>query len=134
MGMVNWLMHRNMKNQAEELAKWATDTYRAVRAQNPSLSEREVFGKMLDKRGNFSGGDEIRNKFLDRYGTSLHGFCYFLGINTLQIKMVSRCIQFTQYVDLELEKCGFGKPPDDVRRGYFRTLGLPENAVTKNYL
>jgi hypothetical protein len=48
--------------------------------------------------------------------------------------MVSRCVQFTQYVDIELEKRGVTKPSDDIRRGYFQTLGLPDNAITENYL
>jgi hypothetical protein len=125
-----------MKGEAEALTKWATEAYNSLRTQYPHLSEREVFGKMLDQRGKFGAGETIRTKFLDRYGTSLHGFCYFLGLNTQPMKgmMVSRCVQFTQYVDIELEKRGVTKPSDDIRRGYFQTLGLPDNAITENYL
>ncbi len=136
MGIVNWLMHRNMKNAADALVTWATDAYRSVRTAQPHLPEREVFGHMLDQNGRFPDGDKARDTVLDRYGSSIHGLCYFLGLNTQPMKgmMVSRCVQFTEYVDLELQKRGFGMPADDVKRRYFKTLGLPENAVAERHL
>ena len=132
MGIINWLMHRNMRGQAEALAKWATESYQSVRTQNSDLSDRDVFGKMLDQRGRFSGGEKDREMVLDRYGSSLHGLCYYIGLNSQDMKrmMVSRCVQFTDYVDIELEKYGFKKPSDEIKRRYFKTLGLPANTVT----
>ncbi len=130
MGIINWLMHRSMKNQTKTLVKWATESYRSVRNQHPSLSDREVFEKMLDQRGRFPGGDRDRDIVLGRYGSSLNGLCYFLGLNSQHMKgtMVSRCMQFTEYVDLELEKHGFKKPSDETKQRYFMTLGLSKNA------
>lgn len=132
MGIINWLMHRNMRRQAEALAKWATESYQSVRTQNSDLSDRDVFGKMLDQRARFPGSEKDRETVLDRYGSSLHGLCYYIGLNSQDMKrmMVSRCVQFTDYVDIELEKYGFKKPSDEIKRRYFKTLGLPANTVT----
>lgn len=136
MGIINWLMHRNMRSEAEALVKWATDAYRSILAAHPELSERDVLGSMLDQRWRLPDGNKARDTVLDRYGSSIHGLCYFLGLNAQNMKgmMVSRCVQFTEYIDRELQKRGFAKPPDDVKRRYFTTLGLPEDAVTENYL
>lgn len=136
MGIVNWLVHRSITSAAEALVTWATDAYRSVRTAQPDLPEREVFGHMLDRRGRLPDGDKGRDTVLDRYGSSIHGLCYFLGLNAHPMKgmMVSRCLQFTEYVDLELRKRGFDGPADDVKRRYFRTLGLPENAVAESHL
>jgi hypothetical protein len=136
MGIINWIMHRSMRKWAEALVKWATDTYRSLRAQNPDLSDREIFAMMLDERGRFPGGDKDRDVILDRYGSSLNGLCYFLGLNAQKMKgmMVLRCVQFTEYVDLALQSHGFHKPTDETRQRYFKTLGLPETAVSESYL
>ena len=73
---------------------------------------------------------------LDKYASSLNRLCYYLGLNSPLMKdmMVSRCIQYTEYIDMELEKYGIHKPLDEVKRQYFKTLGLPEGAVNKSYL
>jgi len=129
MGIVNWLMHRSMKGHAEALAKWASESYQAVRTQNPELAERNVFRKMLDQRGRFPGGEKDREIVLDRYGSSLNGLCYYLGLNSQHMKgmMVSRCVQFTEYVDIELQKCGVERLSAETKQRYFKTLGLPES-------
>jgi hypothetical protein len=48
--------------------------------------------------------------------------------------MVSRCVQLTEYVDIELLKRGFQKPSDEIKQRYFKTLGLPETAVNESCL
>ncbi len=130
MGIVNWLVHRNMKRDAESLAKWAAAAYYQEVASKSCISDRERFGKMLVKRSiNFKAGNE---KFLDTYGDSLYGFCYCIGLNgsLMSGMMISRCVQYTQYIDEELDKYGFKMPSNEIRRGYFRALGLPENSVS----
>lgn len=136
MELANQQMHYLMNNEAKSRATWAFELYQSFRAQYPELSDREVFGKMLDQRVKFPGGDKDREIVLDRYGSSLNGLCYYLGLNSTLMKdtMIFRCIQFTEYVDIELEKCGIKKPSDEIKRQYFKTLDLPEEAVAKTYL
>lgn len=131
MGLVNCMMHRNMQKVSEELATWAVETHRLVQSRNPGVSEAEVLGGMVDTRGQFGAGATAREKFLDTFGSSRHGLCYFLGLNKLQIRMVSRSLQFIEYMDIALAKRGIVRPPDDLRRGYLKALGLPEDAVTE---
>lgn len=136
MGILNSLMHRTMRKHAEDLAQWAGETYQLLRKEHPNVPERDIFAKMLDQRGRFPGGDKDRDIVVDRYGSSLNGLCYFLGLNSQQMKemMVSRCVQYTEYVDIALQKKGFEKPTDETKRLYFKTLGLPEDAVTQSHL
>jgi hypothetical protein len=142
MGVLNWMMHRTMKSRAEEVVKSATTTYSALRAQNLHLAESELRARVLDALVVVESGK--RQHVLDTYGTSLHGIGYFMGIYTPPIRgmIVSRCIQFTQYVDLFFESCvdtefgraGFTPPSREMKRGYFKALGFPEDAVDKDYL
>ena len=130
MGIINWMVQRNMESNASELAKWAATTYYQIVASKSCASEREIFRKMLEKRGvNFDAGSDIREKFLDRYGDSVHGFCYFLGLNSPLMKgmMVSRCVQYIQCMDKYLDKFGVNSPPNEVRSGYLKTLGIPDD-------
>lgn len=121
-----------MRGQAKSLTKWATESYLSVHTQNSDFSDRDIFRKMLDQRGKFPGGEKDCEAILDRYGSSIHGLCYYIGLNSRHMKgmMVLRCVQFTDYVDIELEKHGFKKPSDEIKRCYFKTLGLPANTVT----
>jgi len=57
-----------------------------------------------------------------------------LNSQSMKGTMVSRCIQFTEYIDFELKNRGFEKPANDIKKRYFRTLGLPENAVEEKYI
>lgn len=136
MGIINWLMHRSMKNHAESLVKWATESYQLIHKNQPDLSERDVLRNMLDQRIRFPGGNTDREIILDRYGSSLNGLCYYLGLNSQRMKgtMVFRCVQYTEYIDIALQKKGFKKPADEIKKRYFQTLGLSENAVNESYL
>jgi hypothetical protein len=136
MGLLNWFMHRSIRRSAEQLVAWASETYTVLHAQNPGMAEREVFGKLLEQRFRFPGGDRDSNSALDKFGSSMHGICYYAGLNTAQMKgmMVIRCVQFTEYVDIELKKRGFNPPPLGVKRDYFEVLGLPEDALHESYL
>lgn len=136
MRIINWLVHRNMRNAANELAKWAFELFQALRTAQPNIGERETFRQMLDQRGRFPGGDADREKVLDRYGSSIHGLCYFIGLNSSLMKdmMVSRCIQYTQYIDLALERYGVNPVSPALRREYFEKLRLPIEAVEENRL
>jgi hypothetical protein len=134
MGFINWTMHRNMRRLAAELSKWAVESHEATRRQHPDWSDREIQRSMLDGKGiTFDVGDSSRETFLDRYGSSLNGLCYFLGLTGGPMKdaTVLRCVQFTEYVDIELQKHGATKISDDIKRGYFKLLGLPEATVNE---
>lgn len=136
MGLLNWTIHRSMRRHAEEIVQWIVNTYQQLRTDHPVLPERDILAKLLDQRGRFPRGDTDRDIVLDRYGSSLNGLCYYLGLNSQLMKgmMISRCVQYTEYIDTALKKLGFGKPPDETKLGYFKTLGLPEGAVAESYL
>jgi len=135
-GNINQVMHENMKREAKNLTSWAVKSYKKIHNQHPKSRDGEIFRKMLDSRVKFPGGKKDREIILDRYGTSLYGLCYYLGLNSELMKgmMINRCLQFTEYIDIELDKHGIEKLPDSQKIQYFKTLGLPEDAVNKSCL
>lgn len=136
MGITNWLMHRGMRRIAKKWVLWATESYQSLHAQYPNISDREIFKIALSQKIKFQNGEKDCDLILDRYGSSIYGLCYFLGLGCKSMKnsMIFRCVQFTEYVDYELEKRGFQKPSNDIKRGYFKLLDLPEDAVDEKYL
>ena len=48
--------------------------------------------------------------------------------------MVSRCIQFTEHVDIALKDHGAAPLPPQEKKRYFQHLKLPEEAVGVSYL
>ncbi len=142
MGILNWMMHKNMRKVAEQCVKTAATTYSSLRVLNPNMSEQDLRAGVLDKLGNFPV-ESRRQYVLATYGTSLHGICYAMGLATFGGGLiVSRCVQFTQYVDIEFERyndmefgrAGFLPPATEMKRGYFKALKLPEYAVDKDFL
>lgn len=141
-------MHRSMRARAQNLAEWATHSFESVQRENPTIGQRDVFRIMLDRRVNFPGGEadetesirkflrDHREKVLDRYGSSLHGLCYYLGLNSPEMSemMVSRCIQFTEYVDIALKDYRAAPLSPEEKKRYFQYLKLPEEAVDVSYL
>lgn len=126
MGIINWLMHRHIKNAAKDIVEWVMERYETSKIDHPEFSEREIFKKILEERGKFPGGEDACNIVLDRYGSSINGICYFMGLNSQKMRgfMVMRSIQFTECVDIELAKYGIQAPTDDIKAIYFKTLGL----------
>ena len=72
MGVLNWLIHRQMRRHASILAEWAAHSYEGFREQYPDMSEREVLAKVLDSRVRFPGGAADRQLILDKYGSSIY--------------------------------------------------------------
>jgi len=136
MGIINWLMHRNMRKQAEDWAEWSVTAFKQVCSKHPGLSDRELYGKTLDTRVQFPDGDSARSKVLDRYGSSLHGLCYYLGLNSESMKgaLVSRCLQFIEYMDIELDKRKVPKLSRELKEQYFEFLKLPVDEIGKSRL
>lgn len=125
-----------MRSRARDLAKWATSSYRLMQKENPAMTDREIFSKLLDQRVQFPAGQAAKDAVLDRYGSSIYGICYFLGLNTggMESSMVLRCLQFLQYLTAAMQSAGAGPLSPDLKRDYFRKLDLPEDAADKNHL
>lgn len=125
-----------MKSEAKAVVDWTMQSFQLLKAQHADSVERDIFQKLLDLRGKFPRGDIDRDIVVDRYGTSINGICYYIGLNSglMKKQMVSRGVQFTEYIDLELNRRGFEKPSNEIKKGYFKTLGLPESAVEESYL
>jgi hypothetical protein len=134
MGIVNSMMHRRMRGLAKELATWAVNSSKALSQQYPTLSEREIRGKMLDQRCKYRDGNNSRERLLDRCGASLHTMCYCLGFNEMTGAGAFRVAQLAQYIDIELDARGCGPTPIETKKSYFKAAGLSEDLADMDCL
>jgi len=111
MGLFNWLMHRSMKKEAGRLAKEVTALYYEAKCRTPNASEMEVIkGMAFDEEAlaRMPGSSKTR---LEICCETVQGFCYMMALDVGKLKglMNFRSLQFTHYMDKELEAQGF--PP-----------------------
>jgi len=130
MGLINTMMHRSMRKQAKKVVEIAVKNYDIAKKDNPDLSEEELYQAAyfinFDKKGNENQDEQVRNK-VKICSKTLNGFCYIKGIDIgdMSICDESRRVQFTVYVDLELEQRGFPKLTDNQKVELLEAMNLP---------
>jgi len=114
MGIINWVMHRSMKKEAQRLAKEVAVLYQESKSKNPDATEAEVIKDMAFNI--FNKEDLVRipessRRRIEICCETIQGFCYMMALDVGILKglMDFRSLQFTHYMDKELEAQGF--PP-----------------------
>lgn len=111
MGLSNWLMQRSMMKEARRLAKEVAVLYSESKSRNPNASEAEVIKDMAFDEERLALIAETSRKRIEICCETVQGFCYMMALDTGKLKglMNFRSLQFTHYMDKELEAQGF--PP-----------------------
>ena len=125
MGLFNWLMHRNMKKEAERIAKLVKGWYVETKEKMPNAKEEEVIvGMGFNAEGLDNMSESSKQKTIACCAT-VNGFCYMMALVIGSFKgiMTFRALQFTAYMDKALEAEGF--PPQSVeqKRKILETMG-----------
>ena len=109
MGIINWIMQRNMRGEARRVAKKVVVLYSESKAKNPNASEAEVIKAMYFDEGKLTQIPEKSRRRIEICCETIQGFCYMmvLDIGALKKLMNFRSLQFTHYMDKELEAQGF---------------------------
>ncbi|MDP3934915.1 MAG: hypothetical protein Q8Q46_01700 [Candidatus Giovannonibacteria bacterium] len=117
MGIINFLAHRMLKKEAARTTKLVLEEYNALKTKSPSAKERDVLRQTFYDIWGISSEEDLK-KFKEKTVQkinicceSLHGVCYLVALDGPAGRglMVSRCLQLTCYIDMELEKRGFAK-------------------------
>ena len=124
MGLVNWIVQHSMRREAKRIAKWAAETYPVVKSHNPGSAEPEVLAKMLF--ADLSDASESVQKKVDECCQSIQGLCYIaaMDIGALRGVMNFRCLQFTRYMDDELQAKGFPLQSRETKKRVLAALDL----------
>ncbi len=111
MGIINWLMQRSMKKEAQRLAKEVTVLYPESKSKNPNASDTEIMKAMVFDNEKLAQISEISRKRIEICCETIQGFCYMIALDMGKLKglMNFRSLQFTHYMDKALEAQGF--PP-----------------------
>lgn len=107
-------MQRSMMKEARRLAKIVTPLYFESKSRNPNATEAEV---IKDMAFNIFNKEELSRipgssrKRIEICCETVQGFCYMMALDVGVLKglMNFRSLQFTHYMDKELEAQGF--PP-----------------------
>jgi hypothetical protein len=109
--ITTWFMLRTMKKEAQRLAKKVAVLYPESKSRNPNASEMEIIRAMAFNNEALAQMSENTRKRVDICCESIQGFCYMIALDVGSMKglMNFRALQFTHYMDKELEAHGF--PP-----------------------
>ena len=117
MGIINFLAHRMLKKEATRTTKLVLEEYNALKTKTPSAKEEDVLRQTFYDIWGISSEEDLK-KFKEKTVQkinicceSLHGVCYLVALDGPSGRglMVSRCLQLTYYIDMELKKRGFAK-------------------------
>jgi len=126
MGISTWLMLRSLQKEARRLAKEAVSMYAESKARNPNASASDIIKDMAFDKEALGRMPEKSRKRLEICCESIQGFCYMVALDVGQFKglMNMRSLQFTHYMDKELEVVGFQPQSKEQKERILEAMGL----------
>jgi len=126
MGLANYVMQKMMKQEAVNLAKWATETYPVMKARHPKANDQEIHKLMWFAPEDISKVPDRVLRKVERFCISINGLCYSLSMNKGHLKeqLPMRCFQFARYMDHELLSRGFQPQSRETRCLVLKALGF----------
>ena len=114
MGIINWVIQRDLRSEARRWAKRVTPLYSESKSRNPNATEADVIKDMAFNMFNKEELARIPESSIRRIEIcceTIQGFCYMMALDVGRLKglMNLRSLQFTYYMDKALEAKGF--PP-----------------------
>ena len=109
MGIINWFVQRMLYKEARRLAKEVAELCSESKSKNPNASEAEVIKAMAFDEESLAKLSEKSRRRLEICCETVQGFCYMMALDIGKFKglMNLRSLQFTYYMDKELEARGF---------------------------
>lgn len=126
MGITNWLVHRTMRKEAKRLAAELTTLYPKPLARSSEALDANEIRRMKFDDADFEGFSESTRELVAACCITVNGLCYLLAMNGGKLTGFTnlRSLQFTKYVDRELESLGFPKQTIEDKRKILRALEL----------
>lgn len=126
MGIINSLMHYMMSKEAKRMAKEFHKFYLEIKEEFPNLSEREIILRTYFDPNVIETLPEKSRKRILKCCETANGICYMLVLDTGKFKKFInlRSLQFTRYMDAELEKLDFPKITKEQKERIIDVMGL----------
>ncbi|MEX0917174.1 MAG: hypothetical protein WDZ90_01480 [Candidatus Paceibacterota bacterium] len=125
--MFTFLMRRQLKKDAEHLAKVFSEEFPDLKNENNENIVQERLMSTFDKEV-IKDWTEKENEFLKTCCKTPNGYCYMMGFNDgYKKKMMNiRSIEFTNYVDEALRKQGYRQQSLEQKKEIVGTLGFKD--------
>jgi hypothetical protein len=126
MGLFNFLMDRTLRKEAKRLAKEITKLYPESKRRLPDAPEPEVILGMAFDEERLAIIPEESRKRIETCCSTINGFCYMMALDLGRLKklMNFRSLQFTSYMDQELEAAGFPHQSVEQKRRILEAMDL----------
>jgi 2-oxoglutarate dehydrogenase complex dehydrogenase (E1) component-like enzyme len=123
--MFTFLIKRQLKKDAEQLARTFHEHFPELKDEK----NQEIIQKKLMRTFNeniIKKWTDKERKFLQICCRTPNGYCYMMGFNDgYKKKMINiRSIEFTNYVDKELEKLGYRQQTLEQKKEIIDALGF----------
>ena len=130
MGLFNNMFHSALQREAAEIASWAVENFNKAHREHPDWTQRQILSYLLTDDPNMRTvtPPTLASK-LTACSETMHGLCYTVAIYFRGLKgaMPSRVLQFTKYMDQELERCGLPAQPHSTKVRILKALNLYED-------
>ena len=114
MGLVNWVMQRDLRSEARKWAKRVSPLYIESKNSMPTSNEANVIldvAYTIFNKEELAQISESTKRHIEICCETIQGLCYMMALDAGRLKglMNLRSLQFTHYMDKELAAQGF--PP-----------------------
>ncbi len=129
-GLINWMMKRTMLSEVRRVAKMVTPLYYECKSRKPKANEAEVIKDIalsLFGKEQLARLSENTMKQSDKFFETIQGLCYIMALNlgvVLKNTTKLRALQFTHYMDKELEDKGFPRQSKEQKEHNLEVMGL----------
>lgn len=126
MGIFNTLMHKKMLKEAKKMAKEMYSLYWETKREFPSLSEKEIIIRTHFNPDTFERMPESSKKRVSICCETVNGLCYMMALDVGIFKglMNFRSLQFTKYMDTELEKLNIPRQTKEQKERILEAMEL----------
>lgn len=124
MALLNWLMRKSLQGKANTIADYVANTYPRLKLENHGCSDALLHSKLMWEDLSFLPEDAQQHVLA--CCESLEGTCYFMALQSQPLKgmMLSRCLQFTKYMDDALYAKGFKSQSKDTKVRILKLMDL----------
>ncbi len=124
--MFNFLMQKYMTKEAKRMANEIYNIYWETKRNYPSLPETEIIIRSCFEPQSFEKLSESSRERVSVCCESVNGLCYMLVLDKGKFKklMNFRSLQFTKYMDAELEKLNFPKQSKEQKQRILEAMEL----------
>lgn len=112
MGLVNWVIQRDLRREARRWAETVAPLYVKKKTSMPNVKEADLIlyiaFDIFDKK-ELAHIPESAQRRIEICCETIQGLCYMMALDAGRLKgsMNLRSLQFTHYMDKELEARGF---------------------------